>query len=320
VIRNVKKQTVGAALMAIGYAGASEIGGYYRKGEVRKEGDVEPGGLRVFGVDMPHFMLHTPAMEALQFGATLRRVNDAYAETGKDGSLAEGLRASVIGLGEQVPFYEEAFRATQAAQSTAGWRGYAGDIARGTLLPPDVQRTARVIDQPQSPGVLGGAAQVAGFGHADTTKRYPSTLGEEIKLGVPGLRETVPAHKLPGTRFGMTPWGTAPDDPAVAPLDAEALRLERPLDFAEQSVADPMEHANGSHRSTRVKLSPVEYESYIREAGTTAQRQLAALLADPSYTTADIDQQREMWDHWISSSRQYARMVVLMHRHGMREH
>jgi hypothetical protein len=59
VMRNIKKGSLGAAFIAIGYFNASSIGGYYQRGEKREEDDVKAANLRVLGVDMPKWMIHT---------------------------------------------------------------------------------------------------------------------------------------------------------------------------------------------------------------------------------------------------------------------
>lgn len=187
VLRNLKKQTVGGALLLTGYAAASEIGGYYQKGEERPTEDVAPGDVRLFGATIPHLLLHTPAFEMLQVGASLRRVHD------RQGSTWKGLLLSTKGLGEQVPFVEESIRGGRALESTSGATSYLGDLLRGSTIPPDVQRAARVQDQYEEPESGELLLQYLGLGHVHATKRYPRNLYQAWEMGVPGLRKEVPA-------------------------------------------------------------------------------------------------------------------------------
>jgi len=104
VMRNLKKGSLGAAFTVIGFFNPQAVGGYYQKGDKRDEDDVKAGGLRLFGVDMPRWMVHTPLLECLQIGSTLRRVMDDYEGEGKEGGgFAAGLAVGK-GLAEEIPF------------------------------------------------------------------------------------------------------------------------------------------------------------------------------------------------------------------------
>lgn len=187
VLRNLKKQTLGGIFLLTGYAAASEIGGYYQKGEERPTEDVQPGDVRLFGATIPHLLLHTPAFEMLQVGASLRRVHD------RQGSTWKGLLVSTKGLAEQVPFVEESIRGGRALESTSGATAYMGDLLRGSTIPPDIQRAARVQDQYEEPEGGELLLQYLGLGHIHATKRYPRDLYQAWEMGVPGLRKDVPA-------------------------------------------------------------------------------------------------------------------------------
>jgi hypothetical protein len=38
--------------------------------------------MKIFGVKIPHLLAHSPALEAIQFGATVRRVLDSQKSAG----------------------------------------------------------------------------------------------------------------------------------------------------------------------------------------------------------------------------------------------
>jgi hypothetical protein len=135
VMRNLKKGSLGAAFIAIGYFNASAIGGYYQRGEKREEDDVKAAGLRVLGVDMPKWMIHTPLLEALQVGSTLRRVQDSYENKGKEeGAAASGL-AVAKGLVEEVPFARSPEEALRALGSTKQAKEYVRNLGESMINP-----------------------------------------------------------------------------------------------------------------------------------------------------------------------------------------
>jgi hypothetical protein len=171
IMRNLKKQTVGAGLMALGYFATQSVGGYYQEGESGRT--PEPGTLKLFGVKIPKMLLHTPAVEALQIGATIRRVHDAVMRKGggQISGFTEGAKAAGEGLVHEVPFFEAPTRATKA-----GFEKFAGETVRSFIIPPDVQNAARFFDKDEQ-------------GRKMT--RYPKNLGEEVMVGIPGAREKV---------------------------------------------------------------------------------------------------------------------------------
>lgn len=174
IIRNLKKQSMGLLLLSVGFVNADSIGGYYQTGEKRKKNDVEAGGLRLFGWDVPHWMLHTPALEAIQMGATLRRTIDFYSKKHKEGIIAQAAFASSVGLLGQVPFFDEPIRIGEAARSTKSAAKFSGDLARSMIVPPDVEKIAKYLDKDKK-------------GHP--IKRKADGFLDEIKSGIPYLRK-----------------------------------------------------------------------------------------------------------------------------------
>jgi len=198
IMRQIKKGSLGAGLIALGATGAVEVGGYYVPGEHRRHSDLHPGEIRIgghgTGVTIPHNLLHHPAVEAIQVGGTVHRAR----------SVAEGLVNAGWGVAEQVPFLpSNSIRDIREDPSRI-----LGNIGRGMTIPPDAQRLARVLDQKheQSPAAMTG--QQFGFGgleigplgihvpELEARKRkargsFWEQLVEEEMLGVPGLRDDV---------------------------------------------------------------------------------------------------------------------------------
>ena len=160
VMRNLKKQSIGAAVIALGYFSAGSIGGFYQRGDKRDEKDVQAGGLRVLGVDMPKWMTHTPLLEMLQIGATLRRVQDDYENKGKEGEAASVL-AVTKGVVEEVPFARSPEEAIKALSSPDNFNKYFRDLGESMINPqltkelglqvlPEIEKKGKSKGRPSS--------------------------------------------------------------------------------------------------------------------------------------------------------------------------
>jgi hypothetical protein len=195
IMRQLKKGTLGAAMISLGAAGVVEGGGYYQAGEHRAESDLKPGEVRVAGITIPHLFLHHPVVEALQVGASLRRAK----------SVPAGAWTATKGLAEQVPFVETPLQMSRDLWGRTPMKAV-GEFTRGMTIPPDAQRLARVLDQKEerTPGEmfaeqlgLGGL----GFGEhqvpeIQAVKRkshggFWEQLMQQEELGIPGLRDNV---------------------------------------------------------------------------------------------------------------------------------
>lgn len=194
IMRQFKKGTLGAGLIALGATGAVEAGGYYEPGKHRGHDELHPGEVRIAGIKVPHMLLHHPAVEALQIGVSLHRAH----------SFGEGFENAAWGVGEQVPFFEEPITAARTLRQDPSQ--FFGGIERGMTIPPDAQRLARVLDQKheQTPAAMFG--QQLGLGglemgplsipELEARKRrargsFWEQLVEEDMLGIPGLRDNV---------------------------------------------------------------------------------------------------------------------------------
>lgn len=169
VMRALKKQGIGAAVLALGYLNPQAVGGYYTG--KRKDYDLKAGDLYIFGMKMPHWMIHAPLLEMLQFGATIRRARDA----GKGWS--EGALEGNMGLIKQVPFATEPVKLMEATGNLDKLGAYFGDLSKSMVIPPDVQRIARNQDTDAE---------------GNTIQRKPKGLVEHIESGLPVLRKKVP--------------------------------------------------------------------------------------------------------------------------------
>lgn len=174
IMRNLKKGSLGAAAVALGYFSPDLVGGYYQPGEKRLESDVPVGSIKVGDATIPSFLLHSPLMETMQFGATIRRVQDHKVKGQAEGADA-GMWAATLGLIEQVPFARETVEMAKLLDPSES--GYAlGELAKSMMIPAVVDWIARNTDTDE---------------HGEKIKRKPKTVIEHIETGIPGLRQNV---------------------------------------------------------------------------------------------------------------------------------
>lgn len=173
VMRTMKKQSVGAAMVLIGFYNADNIGGYYQPGKKDKD-QPDWGDVKIMGTTIPHWVLHNPALEMLQFGASMRHVWDKKVKGQKKGAVA-GTERAVAGVLEQQPFVGEAIRAADAAGQEGGLQKFGEDMAKSFIEPRLLQEAAEFIDTKDG----------------EPVKRKPANFVENLETGIPGLREQV---------------------------------------------------------------------------------------------------------------------------------
>jgi hypothetical protein len=174
IMRQLKKGTIGAAVMYLGYVNRHNIGGYYQPGQ-RGEKQVPWGNIRVFGNNIPSWLLHNPLLECLQIGATVGNIAESQLKRGgeKQG-LTMGIMGAALGVADETPIVREASEIGKAMDPRERQR-VLGQHAESLLVPAAVQQAAKWTDPAK--------------------KRNPKTVGQWIRSGIPGARETVPAAK-----------------------------------------------------------------------------------------------------------------------------
>lgn len=190
VMRNLKKQSVGVA-MALAFAAIPgiEAGGYYQEGDNKDKDKPKAGTLRVFGFDVPRWMTHIPALEPLQVAATVRNVYKRVAKQGgsKSEAILGGATAAGVGMLKEVPFIDQPLRLMESVKNWQGTKRMLGTQVRSMVVPPDVQKVAAAMDQPS-----GNIIQRL---RGEATARKPEGFIDEIKMGVPGWRKSVPVDE-----------------------------------------------------------------------------------------------------------------------------
>lgn len=180
IMGDLKKGAIGAAVLLLGYWNADKIGGYYQPGKRDKE-DVNFGSARVFGHDLPSYVLHNPLLEMLQIGATVRRVAESYASkkaADKQG-LGAGVEAAAFGLLGEVPFAREAADAGKLLDSRER-PAAEGRIAKSVIVPAALSSAAQYFDKDAN---------------GKPIERKPTGLKQYVETGIPGLRQNVPVKK-----------------------------------------------------------------------------------------------------------------------------
>lgn len=176
-MRQMKKGAIGSAIMFLGFMNPQAIGGYYTG--KRKKDELEAGEIELFGVKLPHFMLHTPLLEMLQIGATMRRAQEAKLAKGEEPSKFDGIPAAFKGLGQQVPFIGTGERISRALEKEEPRNEYLYSLGKSLLEPQLMQNLADWTDMQEGKVV----------------KRKTETFGESLKEGFPKLRSTLKEEK-----------------------------------------------------------------------------------------------------------------------------
>jgi hypothetical protein len=184
IMRHLKKGSVGKAIMLLGFLASQSVGGFYQPGQRRRDDDVKPGTVRIFGVNIPSWALHNPAVEQLQMGATIARV--AYSKLRHRDRDTQGIPAGVmaaaLGLVEEVPFLSMASNLHKLF--TPGERmDYLGELARSRAEPQFIQWMAQQGDR------------ASYLPPSEVRQRKPEDFTQEMEMGIPGLRQNVPLNR-----------------------------------------------------------------------------------------------------------------------------
>lgn len=200
IAKQLKRGTVGAAAFLIGAYLYQNLGGIHEKGDKQKPGDVKPeevrptetvrGAIRAIPLvgrpsgDIPKEFVHHPTFIDMQAGATMMRVAEEMKNRERQG-IGRGLMAAGIATAAESPF-------GSAIQEGGKWIDPAtrldaeGNFARTFLgLTGPLAWLAKKQDTDASTG--------------EPTRRKATTIGQELKLAVPGLRKEVPQARARGS-------------------------------------------------------------------------------------------------------------------------
>lgn len=182
ILRNLKKGTLGAAALALGYFNPQNFGGYYQPGKKRDQDDADALGLKIFGQKVPSWFVEAPIYQAMQLGATVRRVKEEMVH-GEENGLGEGLWAAASGLIQDIPFASQPVRIGKLFSNPKERDYYMGELAKSTVDPALISYLAKVTDPADEGNPI--RKVLAPENHRET----PTTIAEHIKSGLPFLRE-----------------------------------------------------------------------------------------------------------------------------------
>lgn len=193
IMREMKKGSIGLAALALGYIGYKEIGGTYQEGEKRKTGELKPGEVEMFGERIPANLMHHPALNTIQLGATFHRVADSKLrknDPDTQGATA-GLLAVGWGLADEVPFIQGPHRIFGGLANTYTRQQTIGNEVRGIVIPQAVAWVAQVLDERRETPPTNLYERITG----PPARLKPRTTLESIETGIPVLRERVPERQ-----------------------------------------------------------------------------------------------------------------------------
>ena len=184
ILKQIKMGSIGGALALLGFYNPQSVGGYYLDSEKRRADDVAHGTFKIGGFTVPHLIAHNPVLEAMQFGATVRRAMDATNYAGihnssvdRTHSLPGAVFAAGSGLIRETPLVDATSRVANLLNT-----GSQGDRARSQwmasiFVPGGVRDIAAGIDKLQ--------------GVPDRDTKPAGVFGPLLKA-LPGTRQMLP--------------------------------------------------------------------------------------------------------------------------------
>jgi hypothetical protein len=176
IVRQIKKQGVGAGAAAIGFFSYLNFGGLWRPGHGPSNPKVATGDVKVGDTDITHHWTHSPFENNFQMGATVAYImREDAAKAAKDKRADSPLVDALDGLGQaatamllDVPVFD---LPKDIGKMAAGqWRSLFGEKARG-FIPAEIGRQAKEHDLDA---------------HGKPVKRKPSTFAQELEMSIPG--------------------------------------------------------------------------------------------------------------------------------------
>lgn len=171
ILRNLSKQTIGAALTAVVLAGFMRGGGYY-SGPKDYQAEIPVGDIKVGNSDthVPHVLTHAPMVEIVQMLGHYAKLRERGASMGQAGLGTAGAFAET-----NVPILDQTVRFVKAVKgSKKEWENYVNNMVKGFTVPGLLSSSAKYIDEARNPEV------------AD---RKTPDLASKLQSGIPGMRE-----------------------------------------------------------------------------------------------------------------------------------
>lgn len=191
VLRNLKRGSVGAAALAVGFFNPKAVGGYYQPGEKRKPNEANADSFMIDGHKVPMWVTEHPIFQAMQVGATFRRLLEAHKN--KDDKYEAAFLGTAAGISQNIPLAEGAKQITEALGGSKKLNTYVANVIKGETEPAFLQQLATVTDtRDHSLFSFDGKNQVQRA--PDKKHGFKRMLKQTLEMGIPGLRKDVPRH------------------------------------------------------------------------------------------------------------------------------
>jgi|GEM_PF-4640122 len=194
VMRNMKKGTIGTVALLIGYNHPQQFGGYYVPADKKKPKDLKSGEMKLFGKRIPLWALEAPVFQAMQVGATIRRVADIK-EHGERGGLISGSAEGLLGMVEKEPLIEEPAMMFGALKPGHERAFFLSSLAKSTMDPALVDFIAKLSDPKDKRSVAEKLVYPDDIRKPDQKHGLGKQIVQSVESGWPGLRENVPLKK-----------------------------------------------------------------------------------------------------------------------------
>lgn len=262
-LRLLKRGAVGAVYMTLGaMAGAGKgkvaLGGFFGGSKDKRE--VEPGDLKVGPVTIPHFLLHSAPNDLANIVSTVKREIQSQVAEKKGVPVSSRAKTGAVvaakGVARQIPFLNEYSDAVESLKDGDTAATQLGKWLATRIEPQIMQELAKAMDREND----------------EEVKRRPHGLVETLKMGVPGLRQTVPISKVFGTKASK---GSS----EAQRLDVDIQGSQRspdesPADFTKREATDNEAIRKGIERVVNLsaydKLSDEERADQIKLAKKVA--------------------------------------------------
>lgn len=210
VMRHLKDGSVGTALWALGYFGASSVGGFYQRDKAKRNREgVPPDRFRLGGAGAPvtpSWATHSPLLDQVTMGATYRHIAESldkktWKKRGINGGMT--LVQMLYGLADHVPFVstpKDLFRAEESDNAMELWWGnqmqslvpaFVRDYTAGKGLPTEtLHRLVPELDMRKA-----GVDVTPEGKEIKRTTRPASPTWDKVQEAIPFRRATLPRAK-----------------------------------------------------------------------------------------------------------------------------
>ena len=181
IMRELKKGSLGAALLLTGYLSPGIFGGYYQQNDRKRLGHPKFGTVDIAGHIIPSMLIHNPLLETLQIGATIRHVADSKLRVHDRESQGpvQGAIAGALGLTDEVPFVRQTTDMLKVMNPYERDK-YADQVARDMIVPLGISWVAKHFDK---------------NAQGQYIARDPKNLAQTLESAIPLLRQRVPENR-----------------------------------------------------------------------------------------------------------------------------